>query len=351
MEKISATKKRARQEKSDETSSQRTRSQSNKRARSTPGHSPGLRRSLQQEIEDIIQLEDEEEKSKMADNPIEPSSVRTLADMAQLLKSELQKMPTKEYMDQKIGTIDRRTRKNEEAIVQLRNTVAEIGRRQEETMDGRITGPVASYEEIRATKFNLALRTLRIWPIIGKTDTDMSSALDDFMKGALLIEETGDQRIIYSNVERVQSLPRSRQHNEVKVTFKEPHMRDIVLSYARNLQTYVSEDGQPTAGLRMEIPDYLAKTHKQLDTYGYYLKQKHGKHTRRIIKYDIPEMSLFLSYRLPNSPVWKRISPALARAFCEREDERNLLDFSNACLLYTSPSPRDRQKSRMPSSA
>ena len=25
--------------------------------------------------------------------------------------------------------------------------------------------------------------------------------------------------------------------------------------------------------------------------------------------------------------------------------------YSNACLLYTSPSPRDRQKSRMPSSA
>ena len=27
------------------------------------------------------------------------------------------------------------------------------------------------------------------------------------------------------------------------------------------------------------------------------------------------------------------------------------LDLSNDCLLYTSPSPRDRQKSRMPSSA
>ena len=26
-------------------------------------------------------------------------------------------------------------------------------------------------------------------------------------------------------------------------------------------------------------------------------------------------------------------------------------DFNRACLLYTSPSPRDRQKSRMPSSA
>ena len=28
-----------------------------------------------------------------------------------------------------------------------------------------------------------------------------------------------------------------------------------------------------------------------------------------------------------------------------------LPDFKQACLLYTSPSPRDRQKSRMPSSA
>ena len=29
----------------------------------------------------------------------------------------------------------------------------------------------------------------------------------------------------------------------------------------------------------------------------------------------------------------------------------HVVDVSNYCLLYTSPSPRDRQKSRMPSSA
>ena len=29
----------------------------------------------------------------------------------------------------------------------------------------------------------------------------------------------------------------------------------------------------------------------------------------------------------------------------------NIATFTNICLLYTSPSPRDRQKSRMPSSA
>ena len=33
------------------------------------------------------------------------------------------------------------------------------------------------------------------------------------------------------------------------------------------------------------------------------------------------------------------------------ESEKNKLKVINDCLLYTSPSPRDRQKSRMPSSA
>ena len=39
-----------------------------------------------------------------------------------------------------------------------------------------------------------------------------------------------------------------------------------------------------------------------------------------------------------------------ARAMGEAEDARKRQKF-NSCLLYTSPSPRDRQKSRMPSSA
>ena len=32
-------------------------------------------------------------------------------------------------------------------------------------------------------------------------------------------------------------------------------------------------------------------------------------------------------------------------------ESSNTSDFGTTCLLYTSPSPRDRQKSRMPSSA
>ena len=49
-----------------------------------------------------------------------------------------------------------------------------------------------------------------------------------------------------------------------------------------------------------------------------------------------------------------------ALSFLRRRYSRDLDDvdvvvsgipFDNSCLLYTSPSPRDRQKSRMPSSA
>ena len=171
-------------------------------------------------------------------NTIDPTTVRSFADMAQLLRSEMDRMPTNEYMEQKIGKIDRRTRKNEEAIVQLRNTVAELGRQAEEAR----SRPDERNSDSNLTKFKMAFRTIHIWPIMGKTETDLSAAVDEFIASALLVEQVGDQRIIYSSIERVPSLPRSRQHNEVRVIFKEPHMRDIVLSYARNLQTYIGDD-------------------------------------------------------------------------------------------------------------
>ena len=42
----------------------------------------------------------------------------------------------------------------------------------------------------------------------------------------------------------------------------------------------------------------------------------------------------------------------LARDIIDMEDKiNNIIENNENCLLYTSPSPRDRQKSRMPSSA
>ena len=40
-----------------------------------------------------------------------------------------------------------------------------------------------------------------------------------------------------------------------------------------------------------------------------------------------------------------------AKQWLKERDKNNLVELHKNCLLYTSPSPRDRQKSRMPSSA
>ena len=44
------------------------------------------------------------------------------------------------------------------------------------------------------------------------------------------------------------------------------------------------------------------------------------------------------------------IGASIVEHFCEQECEVYFVDI-NICLLYTSPSPRDRTRSRMPSSA
>ena len=318
----------------------RTRSQSTKKARqATQELNRHIARSLEREIEDIVAAEEREDdirKNSHADNNMATggaNEINSFNEMAALLKSELKKMPTTEYLDQQLGAIDRRSRKNEEAILQLRNTVSEMQRRQDESLNQ--SGRVTSKED---EEFDLAVRSLKIWPILGKNQHEIAKNLDDFLLNGLLIESLDGSRIIYDNVQRIDTPPNTRQHNEVLVTFRESHMRDTVLSYAKNLHTYVDPDRNPTAGLRMYVPQHLLKIYKNLDTYGYYLKQKFGQGTRRIVKFDIAERSLFLTYKLPNTATWRRISPALANTFREREEERSMLEFSNALSPPQAPS-------------
>ena len=61
--------------------------------------------------------------------------------------------------------------------------------------------------------------------------------------------------------------------------------------------------------------------------------------------FDLPREGL-KDLKIPlSSPIFKRVWPKTIRS-----KAFHLTDF-DGCLLYTSPSPRDRQKSRMPSSA
>ena len=53
--------------------------------------------------------------------------------------------------------------------------------------------------------------------------------------------------------------------------------------------------------------------------------------------FDVPTGTWMVSVRVHNGDVWKDVKDKKYRGF--------------SCLLYTSPSPRDRTRSRMPSSA
>ena len=92
-----------------------------------------------------------------------------------------------------------------------------------------------------------------------------------------------------------------------------------------------------------------------------------GKEERRIICYncrkpghimaDCPEFKKKVSSSKPKKPMEKKAYKATWDSESESEeevDQANMCFMANTpkvCLLYTSPSPRDRQKSRMPSSA
>ena len=72
-----------------------------------------------------------------------------------------------------------------------------------------------------------------------------------------------------------------------------------------------------------------------------------NKNTKQITMYD--EMSSsYLSYAM--SVIVSRALPDV-RDGLKPVHRRILYAMYKGCLLYTSPSPRDRQKSRMPSSA
>ena len=88
----------------------------------------------------------------------------------------------------------------------------------------------------------------------------------------------------------------------------------------------------------------------------YYLSKKHhvdlferedhfGGHSHTIdLFFDEKKVSVDIGFIVFNFQTY----PNLINFFKENEIQ---IEKSNICLLYTSPSPRDRLKSRMPSSA
>ena len=190
----------------------------------------------------------------------------------------------------------------------------------------------------------LARRSIRLWPVVGETESAIWEGVGDFIHDTLRVrtDEVGQNDI--EAVSRViEDLPRnSLCRHEVLVTFISSTVRDNVVSHSANLAPCVDDGGKPTAGIRLEIPRELNDTFRLLSRFGTRLRARHGAGTKRHIKFDDFTGSLYSNVKLPGDETWTRVSPATAR-----EDLLASVKEENVCTrkrLATKlvPGPRER---------
>lgn len=186
-------------------------------------------------------------------------------------------------------------------------------------------GAITKEQELgRIRKYEKSRRSLHIWPIAGSTAREVSDKLTTFFEGALQIPSERVKDMGIEGIERIKQSHKLEIYNEVKVTFTDFRTRDWIVSKGKCLAKYVNEEGKPTVGFRLDVPDFLAGDFKALEDYGFSMRSTHGRLTRRYIKYDEEEYSLFMELRLPESPVWLRITPELARELKQQNNREEL---------------------------
>ena len=100
---------------------------------------------------------------------------------------------------------------------------------------------------------------------------------------------------------------------EVLVQFKDAEKRDAVMGAASKLATCVTEDGKPTAGIRIQVPPKLLPVFRTLFRYGQNIRSRHGPGTRRHVKFDDALQTLYLNAKLPGDERWSQVSFEMAR--------------------------------------
>lgn len=90
------------------------------------------------------------------------------------------------------------------------------------------------------------------------------------------------------------------------------------------LSTFIDQNRKPLAGIRIDVPPYLSGVFKLLNAFGFHLRRLHGSETKKYIKFDEANLSLYLDVRLPDSDEWLQITPSQARMLKEQRDTNTL---------------------------
>ena len=153
---------------------------------------------------------------------------------------------------------------------------------------------------------------MRLWPVPGNAGPLVWQSTDLFLRHKL---DLGD-RVKESMIEHIHrpDIPSGPGVvEEAVVLFRAVETRDMVMGASSKLAPYVDNSGRPTAGLRLEVPSHLRATFGTLYKYGQSLRLRHGQGTRRHVKFDDLERTLYLNVKLPGDTAWSRVSLEIAR--------------------------------------
>ena len=208
-------------------------------------------------------------------------------------------------------------------------------------------GPPTSVEPAaRATlsdDYLKARRSIRVWPVKGLTEEELWGEAGEFLHTQLAIS-TSD--IDQDDVDDVRRVVGEREvegiRDEVVIVFKDQRKRDLAMASSVNLAKYIDQFGKPTAGTRIEVPEELGDTFRLLSRFGTRLRARHGAGTKRHVKFDDYNGSMYVNVKLPGDATWTRVSPNMAKDDLEasiREEQR-----ANGKRLASKlvPGPRER---------
>ena len=256
----------------------------------------------------------------------------TLEAMKQLLNDQLKNVATREDID----SIKAKISANAEDIAQLRGVVGrlerDVDRRSETTneclaydvsrlvdekLEGRPMNP-GGQNPTREEAYLRARRSARIWPIEGSNEASMRLNLETFLVEALNMTKGEVDDLDIEEVTRTRLRHNTKIHLEILVRFSSIEARDSVAMCGGQLAEYIDENRRPLAGIRIDIPIFLTGTFKLLTNYGYKLRKLHGEGTKRYIKFDEANLSLYLDVKLPDCEEWFQITPTQAKELQEQ---------------------------------
>ena len=183
-----------------------------------------------------------------------------------------------------------------------------------ESGNGNISKPC-----VLSPAYLYARRSVRMWPIENTNSKTLWKGVGKFLHKALGIPES---EIGPEDIEDVVAIPEPKftagnLNKEALVTFFCPRKRDIVVSNSPNLSNLM-DNGIPTAGFRLEIPEELMNQFRLLSRFGTRLRARHGAGTKRRVKFDYMDGSLYMNIKLPGDESWLRVTVETARMDLEK---------------------------------